>query len=89
MRGFGCALFCFMGDIMKRDFMYIRPVDSLGRICLPIEMRRAYDMLNGTQVVITPTPDGIFLRCLDDAKEQSSVEMLKEIKQKEKKEIPN
>ena len=73
---------------MKRDFMYIRPVDRLGRICLPIEMRRAYDMERGAQVVITTTPDGIFLRQIDDAKEQSSADMLKAIKEREK-EIPN
>ena len=39
-------------------------------------------------IVITPTPDGIFLRQIDDAKEQSSAEMLKAIKEREK-EIPN
>ncbi len=61
---------------MKRDFMYIRPVDRLGRICLPIEMRRAYDIDKGAQVVITTTPDGIFLRSIDDAKEQATEEVL-------------
>ncbi len=87
---FRCAasvahFFIFMGVFMKRDFMYIRPVDSLGRVCLPIEMRRAYDMENGTQVVITPTEDGIFLRCIADAKEQARGSLLVEIEEREKK----
>lgn len=57
---------------MKRDFLYIKEVDRLGRICLPIEMRRAYALENGAKVVITPTEDDIILRCLDDAKEQAT-----------------
>ena len=70
---------------MKRDFMYIREVDRLGRICLPIEMRRAYDMENGAQVVITPTENGIILRCLDDAKEEASKPLLEAILERLKK----
>ena len=70
---------------MKRDFVFIREVDRLGRICLPIEMRRAYDMENGAKVVITTTPDGIFLRCLNDAKEQATAPLLEAIIERVKK----
>ena len=70
---------------MKRDFLFMREVDRLGRICLPIEMRRAYDMERGAKVVITTTPDGIFLRCISDAKEQASESLLESIEEKEKK----
>lgn len=69
---------------MKRDFLFIREVDRLGRICLPIEMRRAYEIDKGAQVVITTTPDGIFLRSIGDAKEQEAEEMLEAIKEREK-----
>lgn len=64
---------------MKRDFVYVREVDRLGRICLPIEMRRAYALENGAKVVITPTENGIILRCLEDAKEQITEPLLETI----------
>ena len=70
---------------MKRAFVFLREVDSLGRICLPIEMRRAYDIDKGAKVVIITTPDGILLRCLDDAKEQATKEMLDAIQERQSK----
>ena len=42
---------------MKRDFLYIREVDRLGRFVIPKEMRKAYDMDAGAKVVITTTKE--------------------------------
>ena len=54
---------------MKRKFVYTRVVDRLGRIVIPIEMRRAYDLNVGEEVMILPTEDGIIIKCLADAKD--------------------
>ena len=69
---------------MKRDFVYIREVDRLGRFVIPKEMRKAYDMDVGARVVITPTENGIILCSLGDAKEQASEYMLEAIEEREK-----
>lgn len=40
----------------------IRQVDSLGRIVIPIDLRRQHDMMVGDNVEITSTDDGILLK---------------------------
>ncbi len=70
---------------MKRDFVYVREVDKLGRFVIPKEMRKAYDMDVGAQVVIKPTENGIILCSLGDAKEQASDSMLETIMERLKK----
>ena len=70
---------------MKRDFLYIREVDRLGRFVIPKEMRKAYDMDAGAKVVITTTEDGIFLRSVGDAKEQANESLLEAIIERMKK----
>lgn len=67
---------------MKGDFVFLRQVDRLGRICLPKEMRMAYEMDAGAQVVITPTENGIVLRCLSDAKDEANQDLIDTIMKK-------
>jgi AbrB family looped-hinge helix DNA binding protein len=40
----------------------VRRVDDLGRLCLPVEMRKSLGLDTGSPVTITPTEDGLILR---------------------------
>lgn len=41
---------------------FLRKLDDLGRLCLPIEMRRAHGMVEGEPVALVNTPDGILIK---------------------------
>lgn len=47
---------------MKKATGIVRRVDELGRIVIPIELRRVYDINNGDPVEIYTTQDEIILR---------------------------
>ena len=48
------------GDNMN-DFVFKRQVDKLGRIVIPIEMRRFFGFEYGDLVKIIPTENGVLL----------------------------
>lgn len=40
---------------------FIRNIDKLGRLCIPVELRSSYDMHTEAPIEMIPVPDGILL----------------------------
>lgn len=40
----------------------IRHIDKVGRICLPKDFRKSFDITEDTQIIIEEVPEGILLR---------------------------
>ena len=56
----------------------VRKLDGLGRIVLPIELRRAYDMEPGTAIEVFTDDEGFILRKYKPSNRDESIAKLKE-----------
>ena len=56
----------------------VRKLDGLGRIVLPIELRRAYDMEPGTAIEVFTDDEGFILRKYQPSNRDENITKLKE-----------
>lgn len=56
----------------------VRKLDGLGRIVLPIELRRAYDMEPGTAIEVFTDDEGFILRKYQPSNRDENIAKLKE-----------
>ena len=51
---------------MTKGFIVERTVDQLGRIVIPKDMRKMYNVDIGSRVIITATDGGVIIKPADD-----------------------